>query len=90
MIISKIIKRHGMTIAEVAEKMGTTPASLSNLISPKRNITADNMRKIAAAIGCNVSEFWEDEDTLQSFPKSTIICPKCGARLKVVEDGSEE
>ena len=81
MIISKIIKRHGLTIADVAARMGTTPASLSNLISPKRNITADNMRKIASAIGCDVVEFWEDETT-NKHDVTELACPHCGKKIK--------
>lgn len=85
MIISKVIHNHGMTIVQLAEKMGTSAASLGNLISPNRNITVNNLRKIAQAIGCDITEFFEDEVTVQAQqdPEPTAVCPHCGKPIHI-------
>ena len=62
MQIKKVIKEHGLTIAEVAGRMGITSGTLSNTIS-HRNMTVNKLRKIAQAVGCSISEFFADEET---------------------------
>lgn len=83
MVISKVIRNHGWTIAQLAEKMGTSPASLSNLISPTRNITVNNMRKLAEAIGCDITEFFEDETKSAPENVPVMVCPHCGKPFHV-------
>ena len=61
MQIKKVIKEHGLTITEVAERMGVNKGTLSNTIS-HRNMTINKLRRIATAVGCNISEFFADED----------------------------
>lgn len=56
MQITKVIKEHGLTITEVAERMGVTKGTLSNTIS-HRNMTVSKLRRIAQAVGCSISEF---------------------------------
>lgn len=62
MQIKKVIKEHGLTIAEVAGRMGITSGTLSNTIS-HRNMTVNKLRKIAQAVRCSISEFFADEET---------------------------
>lgn len=62
MQIKKVIKEHGLTITEVAERMGVNKGTLSNTIS-HRNMTINKLRKIAQAVGCSISEFFADEET---------------------------
>ena len=85
MEISKVIRNHGLTNVKVAEMLGTSTASFGNLISPNRNITVNNLRKIAQAIGCNITEFFEDEVTVQAQqdPEPTTVCPHCGKPIDV-------
>ena len=85
MEISKVIRNHGLTNVKVAEMLGTSAASFGNLISPNRNITVNNLRKIAQAIGCNITEFFEDEVTVQAQqdPEPTTVCPHCGKPIHI-------
>lgn len=84
MIISKVIRQHGFTIEQVAEKIGITRGSLANMIGG--NPTVETLQKIADAIGCKRSEFFADEAEEQSTfkePDTIIKCSKCGNEIKV-------
>lgn len=59
MIIREIIRKHGFTIKDVAEKMGVNRVTLSNQLAG--NPTVKTLEKIATTIGCNVSDFFSDE-----------------------------
>ena len=75
MRIKEVIKEKGLTVKEVAERMGIQSPSLSRAIN--ENTTVDMLKRIADAIGVPVTELFEQ-------PKSNaIICPKCGARLEI-------
>lgn len=84
MIISRVIRQHGYTIEQVAEKMGLKRGSLANTIGG--NPTADTIQKIAAAIGCKCSEFFVDVDGEPVAPTTPIashICPHCGKPIEI-------
>ena len=55
MDIKRTIKANGLTVKEVAEKMGITPVGLSQHING--NPSVEVLERIAAAIGCNVGDF---------------------------------
>lgn len=59
MIVSKIIKERGYTIEEVANKIGIARPTLAKTIG--NNPTVNTLRKIAEAIGCDVTDFFADE-----------------------------
>ena len=59
MIISKVIRQHGFTIEQVAQKLGLQRGSLANMIGG--NPTVETLQKIADAIGASRSEFFRDE-----------------------------
>lgn len=67
MIISKVIRRHGFTIEQVADKMGLQRGSLANMIGG--NPTVETLKKIADAIGASRSEFFCDEVEPGDLPK---------------------
>ena len=60
MEIKKVIKRHGYTQRDVAEKIGVSASSLNNCIR-LQSISPKVLHKIADAIGADYSEFFEDE-----------------------------
>lgn len=60
MDISKVIKKHGKSISDVAESMNISKGTLSNMLS-RGNMTVDTLRRIARAVGCNIAEFFADE-----------------------------
>lgn len=76
--IREAIKAHGLTVNEVAERMGINRVTLSTHLNG--NPSAEILFRIADAIGCGMNElFGTDEDHI-------IVCPKCGTRLTVKEE----
>lgn len=76
MNIKKTIKKHGYTLQQVAEAIGVSRASISK--SVHNNPTVQTLRSIAEAIGCDVADFFEDEEW-----ECPLVCPECGAHLIV-------
>ena len=72
--IKKTIKDRGLTINEVAERMGITRVGLSKHISG--NPSVDVLERIANAIGCDISELFEPIGT-------RIVCPHCGKPINI-------
>lgn len=79
--IKEAIKAHGLTVEQVAKRMGILPSALSQSING--NPTVEKLEKIASAIGCMPSE-------LLASPANVITCPKCGAVLVLKEKNADE
>jgi len=75
--IKKTIKDYGLEVREVASRMNITPTGLSQHING--NPSVEVLERIAAAVGCNVAEFFEQPE------KDYINCPKCGTELELKE-----
>ena len=76
MDVKAVIKAHGMTQAEVAQKLGINPITLSQKLS--RNPTVKTLQGIADVVGCKVGDFFRDEISGDS---TSLTCPNCGANL---------
>lgn len=59
------IKEKGFSMVSVAKEMGITRETLYANISG--NTTYKTMRKVADVIGCDISEFFEDEEKKEDF-----------------------
>ena len=75
--IKEIIKEKGMTITELADKMGINRVNLSNMVNG--NPTVETLNRIADAIGCPVTELFvqPQKDALM------INCPHCGKDITI-------
>lgn len=73
--IKKAIKEHGLEVREVARRMDITPTGLSQHING--NPSVEVLERIASAIGCDVSELFEQpkNDSL------SLTCPHCGKSI---------
>jgi len=80
MRVKDICKIKGITLKQLAEKMGVPPESLSRAISDKGNPTRSTMQQIATSLGVEVSELFEKPST------GTINCPQCGTEIKLTAE----
>ena len=73
--IKEAIKEKGMTVKEVASKLGMSSPSLSDAING--NPTFEKLERIASALGVPISDLFDE-------PKSNAFqCPKCSTTLHV-------
>ena len=77
--IKDALKQRGLTQNAIAERLGINRVSLSRLLSDKNDMRLSTIKKIADAIGCDVTEFF----TPDTADHSTITCPHCGAKLVI-------
>lgn len=89
MNIKQVIKNNGWTLERLASEMkgrdgkkGISQPSVSSIING--NPTIDKLQEIASIIGVSLSELVADEDD------NSIVCPKCGTKLKITIDYDKE
>ena len=76
--IKEILKEKGITQAELAQRMGVHRVALNSTLN-NPNIKLSTLEKIAAAIGCQVGDFFKDEGD----GAATVMCPHCGKPVTV-------
>ena len=81
MDIKGVIKAHGYTLIDVADKMGITKGGISQIVNGSPNVKT--LRTIAEIIGCKVGDFFTDEMSEEKLSSPVIKCPHCGKELKV-------
>lgn len=75
--IKAILKEKGITINELADKLGVSRVTLSSQINGKANLAS--YEKIASALGVSLWELFAPKEEFQ--PKKdglNITCPHCG------------
>lgn len=80
LMIKDAMKRYGTSVNEVADKMGISRVTLSTHING--NPSTEVLLRIADAIGCPVSELFEQ-------PKKdglSLTCPHCGKEIKITTE----
>ena len=70
---------HGKSVSQLAQEFGVMQPQLSRTINNPR-ITLEDMQKLAEAIGCKVSDFFNSEESKDS---NNMVCPHCGKPIKV-------
>ena len=78
--IKEALKKRGLKQNDLAERLGINRVSLSRLLSDKNDMRISTIKKIADAIGCDVSEFFTPAETEDH---NTITCPHCGVKLVI-------
>ena len=78
--IKEALKKRGLKQNELADRLGINRVSLSRLLSDKNDMRVSTMKKIADAIGCDVTEFFTPAEQAEH---TTITCPHCGAKLVI-------
>ena len=75
--IKEVIKEKGMTITELADKMGINRVNLSNMVNG--NPTVETLNKIAGALEVSVTELFEQSKT----GTASLSCPHCGKSINI-------
>lgn len=75
--VKELCRDKNMTLAEIAEKIGVSASSLSQIM--KGNPTLSKLQDIASALNVSVAELFEPQDASQP----TGRCPHCGKLIKI-------
>ena len=75
--IKEVIKERGMTITELADKMGINRVNLSNMVNG--NPTVETLNKIADALEVSGTELFEQSKTVTA----SLSCPHCGKSINI-------
>lgn len=75
--IKEVIKEKGMTITELADKMGINRVNLSNMVNG--NPTVETLNKIADTLNVPVTELFEQPKT----DTVSLTCPHCGKSIEI-------
>lgn len=81
MDIKGVIKSHGFTLIEVADKMGITKGGISQIVNGTPNVKT--LRSIAEIVGCKVGDFFLDEMTESAESAPSFRCPHCGKEIHI-------
>lgn len=82
MNIKEVLKNKGITIQDAANKMGVDRVTLSRTIN--NNPTVATLRRLSAAVGVPIVEFFADEQPNSTpQPITPAVCPHCGQPLKI-------
>lgn len=80
--IKEITKENGLTLADVAKKLGIKPTSFSQALA-RNSFSTDKLEEIANAIGCDIVDLF-DRPTNHG---ASIICPHCGKPINIKVEG---
>lgn len=75
--IKEEAKEHGLTLADVAKRLGIKATSLSQSLA-RNSFSTDKLEEIANAIGCEVVDLFDRPKN-----KVALICPHCGKPLNI-------
>lgn len=75
--VQEICKEQGITMQDLAKRMGVTYQALYAAVSG--NPTIGKLGDIAKALGVNIVDLFNDEMNNENY----IKCPHCGKRIKI-------
>lgn len=81
--IKELLKERNMTQKELAQKIGTSAASLNRYITGNPSISS--LEKVAEALGVEISELFVHRDTAET--DSFITCPHCRNKFRIIIKG---
>ena len=81
MDIKGVVKAHGFTLVDVADKMGITKGGISQIVNGSPNVKT--LRTIADIVGCKVGDFFTDEMTEVENTSPVVKCPHCGEKIHI-------
>lgn len=85
--IKDIMIEKGISSVSLADMIGVSKVTVSNLINNKTMPSVDTLEKIATALDVPIWQLFASKEEVQENPTApnTIICPKCGTKFKMEE-----
>lgn len=77
--LGEILKEKKMTAKELSDRTGISHVNLTYIKQGKHYPSKPTFEKLCEALGVSPSEMFE-----VPRPKDILICPECGAKLKLV------
>lgn len=81
LLIKEIAKEKGITLNEIADKVGIAQPSISRIVNGHMNPTINTLEKISDALGVDISDLFKREE-------KGLICPHCGKEI-IIELGKK-
>ena len=75
--IKELCKEKGITLNQLAEKIGISQPSISGIATGKQKPAFDTLEKMADALEVTPAELFAPQ------PTNKITCPHCGKLIKV-------
>lgn len=85
--IKDIMIEKGVTSVSLADMIGVSKVTVSNLINNKTMPSVETLDKIATALDVPMWQLFASKEEVQgeSVDPNTITCPKCGTKFKMEE-----
>ena len=80
MRIKEILKEKGMTLQELADKMGVSRQALSRQVGGK--LLVEKAEEIASMLDVPIWQLFVSPEEVQK-ENSAIVCPHCGNPIKI-------
>ena len=77
--IKEVMKEEGLSVQEVADRMGITRVGLSQHLNG--NPSTEVLERIAHAMNVSTWRFFASKEDIDEESKNTITCPRCGAKF---------
>lgn len=87
--LKEICAQQGITQKKLADELGITDISLNKTLRggyPR----LQTLEQIANKLGVEVWELMIDKETIIREARAGFVCPKCGARLRLVVDEQQD
>lgn len=90
--LKEVMAERGMKSVELAERLGVTKQTVSNLINGRVMPSVETISKAADALGVPMWRLFASREDVASYldmpasacaSSSAIICPNCGHEIKI-------
>lgn len=81
--LKEIMQEKGVTSVALAEKIGVSKVTISNLINNKTMPSLSTLETIAEALNVPVWQLLVSKEEVQTDKDGTLSCPKCGTKLEL-------
>lgn len=86
MKIKELLSKQGKTAVWLSKQIGVTDVNTRNIVNGVIKPKLDTLEKIAKALNVPMWElFVSPEEIRPNIDTTVLTCPKCGAKLKVIE-----